>query len=88
MDERQIKDFSIKNKIPIDDTKKILDWYDLNKKYVSMSNDLRNKEIAFVEFTNKIDNINNNFMVKFMEIKENESVKNKKKKYSKLKLKK
>ena len=31
LEEKQIKDFSIKHKIPIDDFKKILNWYELNK---------------------------------------------------------
>jgi hypothetical protein len=88
LEEKQIKDFSIKHKIPIDDFKKILNWYELNKKYIELSNTLRIKELNFEDYNNKIDNINFNFITKFSIIKENELIKNKKKKYNSIKLKK
>ena len=88
LEEKQIKDFSIKHKIPIDEFKKILKWYELNKKYIELSNLLTIKEYNFEEYNNKIDNINFNFIIKFSSIKENELIKNKKKKYNSIKLKK
>ena len=57
---------------------KILKWYELNKKYIELSNSLRIKEYNFEEYNNKIDNINFNFIIKFSSIKENELIKNKK----------
>ena len=88
LEEKQIKDFSIKHKIPIDEFKKILKWYELNKKYIELSNLLTIIEYNFEEYNNKIDNINFNFIIKFSSIKENELIKNKKKKYNSIKLKK
>ena len=88
IEEKEIKNFSIKHKIPIDDFKKILNWYDLNKKYIDLSNKLKMKEIDFEKYNNKIDSINFNFITRFSIIKENELIKNKKKKYNSIKLKK
>ena len=68
--------------------KKILKWYELNKKYIELSNLLTIKEYNFEEYNNKIDNINFNFIIKFSSIKEKELIKNKKKKYNSIKLKK
>lgn len=88
LEEKEIKDFSIKNKIPIDDTKKILKWYDLNKEYIKLNNELGSKELLLRKLNEKIENINFNFLIIFPIIKENENLKNKKKKYNSIKIKK
>lgn len=88
MNDGLIKNFSKNNEIPIDNTRKILDWYNLNKKYIELSNELIIKEMNYDELTKKFNNINLNFLVKIPEINENKKEINKKKKYKTIKIKK
>jgi hypothetical protein len=88
LEEKEIKDFSIKHKIPIDNTKKILKWYELNKEYIKLNNELGKKELLLKSESDKIENINFNFLVIFPVIKENEILKNKNKKFNSIKIKK
>lgn len=88
MSDDKIKKLSNDNKIPIDNIKKILEWYKLNKKYIELINELKLKELNFNDFKNELEYININFIIKFPDIIENNKYKNILKKYNKVKIKK